>query len=137
MKVTVEHVLSDLHGKPDSVGETDGLKSPSICERKFLLLKDDDELVVVIGPPFGFVAEYRHQDLVRPVVMRRGRILHGPVGGGVAVVSGDEMLFEFWSHRITGHYSGMLEDDEAGPELERQLGMRISTNTASVDEPPF
>ncbi|MEA3249958.1 MAG: hypothetical protein U9Q03_06445 [Patescibacteria group bacterium] len=137
MKVTVEHYLVDIHRKPGEKGDISGIGRPVIAERKFLLLKDDDELVVLIGPPFEFIAQYTHAELRKAAIMQRGRRMRGPFGGGVAVVSGTDILFEFWGPLIIGKYDGSLEDEEVRPELERQLGMTVSVNTASVSESPF
>ncbi len=137
MNVTVEHYLADLHRKPHKRGEPAGVGQLAIARRKFIFLRDGDDLVIAIGPPFRNLADYSHDELRKRVMVSRGRILRGPFGGGVVVVGANDIMFQFWSRRLTGDWDKELDAEEVWTEAARQLGRPVHDDRSHLLTSPF
>lgn len=117
------------------------LKHRPIAQRKFLLLRDGDRLVVLIGPDFRFVADYHHRDLVAAASAVRLTGSARQAGGGVMYVAGGtngwEALFEFWSDSICGPYGGSMSNPAVISDIERQLEMKVRVDDSGATKKPY
>ncbi len=101
----------------------DGVRSKTPRLRKFLLIEDTGELVLVVGPRFSWPMEYHHF-LLRDKYKQRYGMQGRCLGGGVLSAerncdAGYQAQLAFWKNFVCGTYN----DDLAG--LENMLNIML------------
>jgi hypothetical protein len=102
--------------------------------RKFLLIKNERGLLVLIGPPFEFIAQYNHTDLRDAAQWWREGELTDLCGGGVATVEDGNISFEFWETGILGHYDRSMSG-ELILQVQDQTGLSVTIEPSKNNGP--